>query len=141
MFHADQAGFITGIRFYKGTGNAGVHTGRSVRRRSRLATVSSAASRHRLQPALFASPVAVTADTTLHGLLYAPVGRYAADLGYFAARAHEPAPDRSGEWGRGGNGGNLYGSGGGFPSSSYQSTNYWVDVVFESTAVDTTKPT
>src|SRR6188472_4280499 len=26
-FRADQAGFITGIRFYKGTGNTGAHTG------------------------------------------------------------------------------------------------------------------
>ena len=26
-FRADQAGSVTGIRFYKGTGNAGTHTG------------------------------------------------------------------------------------------------------------------
>src|SRR5689334_16045813 len=26
-FRVDQAGFITGVRFYKGTGNSGTHTG------------------------------------------------------------------------------------------------------------------
>ena len=26
-FRADQDGFVTGIRFYKGTGNTGTHTG------------------------------------------------------------------------------------------------------------------
>src|SRR4051794_39968894 len=26
-FRADQAGFVTGVRFYKGTGNTGTHTG------------------------------------------------------------------------------------------------------------------
>src|SRR5205807_5642889 len=33
----------------------------------------------------------------------------------------------------GGNGVYLYGTGGGFPNASYNSTNYWVDIVFSST--------
>ncbi len=40
----------------------------------------------------------------------------------------------------GANGVYLYG-GGGFPTNSYQSSNYWVDVVFDTTAADTTAPT
>ena len=41
----------------------------------------------------------------------------------------------------GGNGVYRYGTGGGFPASTYQSTNYWVDLVFSPSAPDTTKPT
>ena len=41
----------------------------------------------------------------------------------------------------GGNGVYRYGSGGGFPNSTYNSTNYWVDLVFSPSGPDTTKPT
>ena len=41
----------------------------------------------------------------------------------------------------GGNGVYLYGVGGGFPDQTFQSTNYWVDVVFrESVGPDVTPP-
>ena len=143
-FRADQAGFITGIRFYKGTGNTGAHTGSLWSAAGvRLATVTfTGETATGWQQALFASPVAVTANTSYTASYYAPVGRYAADEGYFAASGVTNSPLTALANGvDGGNGVYRYGSGGGFPSSSYQSTNYWVDVVFESSAVDTTKPT
>ncbi len=143
-FRADQAGFITGIRFYKGTGNTGAHTGSLWSAAgARLATVTfTGETATGWQQALFAAPVAVTANTTYTASYYAPVGRYAADLGYFATSGVTNSPLTALASGvDGGNGVYRYGSGGGFPSSSYQSTNYWVDVVFDSTAVDTTKPT
>ena len=40
----------------------------------------------------------------------------------------------------GGNGVYRYGSPSSFPTESYQASNYWVDVVFETSAVDTTPP-
>ena len=143
-FRADQAGFITGIRFYKGTGNTGTHTGSLWSAAgARLATVTfTGETATGWQQALFASPVAVTANTTYVASYYAPVGRYAADEGYFAGSGVTNSPLTALANGTdGGNGVYRYGSGGGFPNSSYQSTNYWVDVVFESSAVDTTKPT
>ncbi len=143
-FRADQTGFITGIRFYKGTGNTGAHTGSLWSSAgARLATVTfTGETATGWQQALFAGPVAVTANTTYVASYYAPVGRYAADVGYFAASGVTNSPLTALANGiDGGNGVYRYGSGGGFPSSSYQSTNYWVDVVFESSAVDTTKPT
>src|SRR3954451_13119577 len=58
-FRADQSGFVTGIRFYKGTGNTGTHTG-SLWSASgtRLATVTfTGESATGWQQANFATPV------------------------------------------------------------------------------------
>jgi hypothetical protein len=63
---------------------------------------------------------------------HAPVGRYALTTSYFtAARTNGllTAP-RSTSTSR--NGVYRYGSGGVFPTTTSQSSNYWVDVVFRS---------
>lgn len=143
-FRSDQAGFITGVRFYKGTGNTGTHTGSLWTAAGvRLATVTfTGETATGWQQATFPSPVAVTANTTYVASYFAPVGRYASDSGYFSGSGVTGSPlSALGNGVDGANGVYRYGSGGGFPSSSYLATNYWVDAVFESTAVDTTKPT
>ncbi len=83
-FRADVAGQLTGIRFYKGSGNNGTH------------------------------------------------GRYADDSGYFAGHAVDNGPLHALADGTDGpNGVYRYGpSGSGVPDSSWQSSNYWVDVTF-----------
>ncbi|MFD2077536.1 DUF4082 domain-containing protein [Actinopolymorpha cephalotaxi] len=143
-FRADQAGSVTGIRFYKGPGNTGTHTGSLWTTAGvRLATVTfTAESTSGWQQAAFPTPVAVTANTTYVASYYAPVGRYSSDSGYFAAGNKVQAPLTALQDGSdGGNGVYRYGAGGGFPTSTYRSTNYWVDVVFSPSAADTTKPT
>lgn len=143
-FRADQAGFITGVRFYKGTGNTGTHTGSLwTAAGARLATVTfTGETATGWQQAMFASPVAVTANTTYVASYYAPVGRYAADTGFFTSSAVVNSPLTALQTGTdGGNGVYRYGTGGGFPTSTYQATNYWVDVVYETSGVDTTRPT
>lgn len=143
-FRADQAGFVSGVRFYKGTGNTGTHTGSLWNAAgTRLATVTfTSETASGWQQATFASPVAVAANTTYVVSYYAPVGRYAADSNYFSGSAVVNAPLTALQNGtEGGNGVYRYGIGGGFPSSSYQSANYWVDVVFNTSGTDTTKPT
>ncbi len=143
-FRADQAGFVSGVRFYKGSGNTGTHTG-SLWDTSgaRLATVTfSGETASGWQQSTFATPVAVTAGTTYVVSYYAPSGHYAADNGYFANAAVVNAPLTALQNGTdGGNGVYRYGTGGGFPGSTYQSANYWVDVVFTTSGADTTKPT
>ena len=60
---------------------------------------------------------------------HAPVGRYAVDEGYLNApytKGPLRAPSNSEA---AGNGVYRYGSGGVFPTSTYRSSNYWVDVV------------
>ncbi len=143
-FRADQDGFVTGIRFYKGSGNTGTHTG-SLWNTSgtRLATVTfTGETGTGWQQADFSSPVAVTADTTYIASYYAPNGRYAADEGDFASSGVTNSPLTALRNGvDGGNGVYRYGSGGGFPNSTFNSTNYWVDLVFSASGTDNTKPT
>jgi methionine-rich copper-binding protein CopC len=143
-FRADQDGLVTGIRFYKGTGNTGTHTGSLwTAGGNRLATVTfSGETASGWQQANFSSPVAVSADTTYVASYYAPNGRYSADDGYFGDSGVTNAPLTALRDGvDGGNGVYRYGSGGGFPNSTHNSTNYWVDLVFSASGPDTTKPT
>ncbi len=142
-FRSTSAGSITGIRFYKGAGNTGTHTGSLWSAAgTRLATATFAGeSSSGWQQVNFASPVAITANTTYIASYYAPGGRYASDGGYFSSTAKDSPPLHALANGTdGANGVYLYGAGGGFPTQSYGATNYWVDLVLTVTA-DTTPPT
>ncbi len=147
-FRTDVNGFVTGVRFYKGTGNTGTHTGSVwTTGGTRLATATfTAESASGWQQVNFATPVAVTANTVYVASYFAPNGRYAADLRYFAGTGVDAPPVhllRDGV--SGANGLYAYASASTFPGSTYLSTNYWVDVVFSAgTTVpptDATPPT
>ncbi|MEU8241822.1 DUF4082 domain-containing protein [Actinoplanes missouriensis] len=132
-FRSDVAGTVTGVRFYKGSGNTGTHLGRLWSAAgTQLGTVTfSGESATGWQTATFATPISITANTTYIVSYYAPVGRYAADTGYFASTGVGNGPLHALQDGAdGANGLYRYGSGGGFPSNTWQSANYWVDVVF-----------
>ena len=132
------------MRFYKGAGNTGTHVGNLwTTAGANLATVTfSGESASGWQQASFAAPVAISANTTYIVSYYAPVGRYAADADAFATQGVDNAPLHALANGvDGANGVYRYGTGGGFPANTYQSTNYWVDVVFDTTVTDTTPPT
>jgi hypothetical protein len=121
-------GYITAVRFYKGTGNTGTHKGILW---SSTGTVLasgtfSGETASGWQVLTFGSPVAVTAGTTYVASYYAPSGHYAADANAFAYQDIVASPlvaPRSG-----GNG--VFTGGDGFPTKSYQFTNYYVDVLF-----------
>ena len=139
-----SSGFVTGVRFYKGSGNTGTHIGHLwTAAGANLGTVTfTGETATGWQQANFAAPVAITANTTYVVSYYAPVGRYAADAGGFATQGVDNAPLHALANGvDGANGVYRYGTGGGFPTNTYQSTNYWVDVVFNTSAADTTPPT
>ena len=144
-FKSDVNGYITGIRFYKGAANTGTHVGRLwTSGGAQLATATfSGESASGWQQVNFATPVAVTANTVYVASYFAPNGRYAGDGGYFATAGRDNAPLHALQNGTsGGNGVYAYGSSPAFPSSSFNSTNYWVDVVFTTAAPgDTTPPT
>ena len=134
-FRADVNGYITGIRFYKGTGNTGTHVGHLwTSGGALLANVTfTNETATGWQQMTLSSSVAITANTVYVVSYYAPVGHYAFDPQYFST-AYTNAPLRAladGE--QGGNGVYQYGTGGGFPTQTYNSTNYWVDVVFSTT--------
>ena len=141
-FRADTAGFITGLRFYKGAGNTGTHIGNLwTNTGTRLATATfTGETATGWQQVNFTSPVAVTANTTYVASYFAPNGHYAYDANFFASNGVTNSPLRAladGE--NGANGVYRYGSSG-FPDSTFQSANYWVDVVFNQTAADTQPP-
>jgi len=125
-FTPTQSGVVTGVRFYKGAGNGGTHTGTLWSAAgTQLATVTfSGESATGWQTATFATPYEVVAGTTYVVSYLAPQGHYAATPNAFTADTTVgpltvPAV---------GNG--RYQYGGGFPTSTWQQTNYFVDVVF-----------
>ncbi|WP_374458216.1 DUF4082 domain-containing protein [Nocardioides sp.] len=128
-FTASQAGSVTAVKFYKGAGNTGTHVGSLWDAAgNRLAQVTFAnETATGWQTAVLTTPVALTPGATYVVSYYAPVGRYASSPGYFATpRTVGPLTAPSGS-----NGVYRYGAGGGFPAGSYNSTNYFVDVVFK----------
>jgi hypothetical protein len=130
-FRATTAGFITGIRFYKGgTANAGTHRGRLWSAAgTQLATANfTGETASGWQQVNFAQPVAVTAGTTYVASYYAPRGRYSVNEGYFTSAISNGPLTALATGTDGGNGVYRYGSG--FPTNTWNASNYWVDVVF-----------
>ena len=144
-FRSDLDGFIAGIRFYKGAGNTGTHVGRLwTAGGTQLATATfTSETASGWQQVSFAAPVSITANTVYVASYHAPNGGYAFDENYFASSGFQNGPLyflRDGE--SGGNGLYVYGAGG-FPTNTFQASNYWVDVVFTTSGggSDTTPPT
>jgi hypothetical protein len=104
-FRVEKAGFITGVRFYRGPADAGPYEA-SLRKAAStdpwndttmtgqlLATGSvTSGSSSGWQEVVFATPMAVQPDTLYFAGYYAPFGQYAADAGYFRDReiVHSP---------------------------------------------------
>ncbi|MDQ1434672.1 MAG: hypothetical protein QOF59_1488, partial [Actinomycetota bacterium] len=141
---ADVNGYISGVRFYKGTTNTGVHIGSLwTTAGTRLATVTFAGeSASGWQQATFSTPVPATAGTTYVVSYHTNAGRYSYTNGVFAnggtinnGPLHAPTAT---------NGVFLYGANSVFPSSvSTTGVNYFVDAVFTTAGspnVTTTNP-
>jgi hypothetical protein len=130
-FRSDVNGVITGVRFYKAAANTGTHIGTLWSNTgTKLGSVTFAnETASGWQQADFSAPIAVTANTVYVVSYYAPKGHYSLNESYFvnaldAPPLHAPADGTSGA-----NGVYRYGSNA-FPSQTYRSSNYWVDVVF-----------
>jgi len=143
-FSSSVAGYITGIRFYKGSGNTGTHVGHVWTSTGTLLASASFTSETASgwQQVNFSTPVAITAGTTYIASYFAPVGDYAVDRNYFASSGvTNGSLTALGGNAAGGNGVYLYGATGGFPTRSYQATNYWIDVVFSNAPPTVTSTT
>jgi len=139
-FKSDTNGYITGIRFYKSTANTGTHVGNLWSSSGTLLATAtfSGETASGWQQVNFGNPVAITANAAYVASYHSTVGHYAADENYFATSGVDKAPLHAVANGNGGlNGPYAYGSGSSFPNTTYRSTNYWIDVVFNS-AVNTT---
>ncbi len=146
-FRSDIDGYITGLRFYKTSGNTGTHVGRLwTGDGDQLAQATfSGESGSGWQQVSFGAPVAIDADTTYVASYHAPNGHYSSRSGYFALVGADNAPlhaladgvDGANGLYKYGAAGSLFSSGG---PNTYNSEGYLVDVVFNTTA-DTTSPT
>ena len=131
-FTSDVDGLITGIRFYKSAANIGTHTGTLWSSAGTLLATATftGETASGWQQVNFATPVAIAADTVYVASYHTNTGHYAGDNGYFAAAGVDNPPLHALRDGvSGGNGVYVYGASA-FPANSYQSSNYWVDVVF-----------
>lgn len=136
-FSASVAGTVTGVRYYKSAQNTGTKVGTLWDGNGRaLASVTFPGQASvGWQTATFASPVAVTAGGTYTASYRAPVGRYAGDSG--ALSSSKPAKSGALTATQG-----VYSYTGGFPTKTWSSSNYYVDVVFQpGTAPVTSTPT
>ena len=126
-FEADYDGYVTGLRFYKSAGNTGTHVGHLWSSSGQLlgTAVFAGESASGWQQVNFTNPVPVIANTMYVASYFAPNGHYAADIGYFSSASNNVplhAPSAS-------NGVYNYGSSS-FPATSFNASNYWVDVVY-----------
>jgi hypothetical protein len=131
-FYADVPGSVTAVRFYKGAHNTGTHVGNLWSSTgTKLASVTfSGETASGWQQANFSSPVSIAANTTYVISYLAPNGYYAIDQ-YYPWSTFNPAGSL-----------NVSGSTAGvyaynsdeanptFPNSSWNGSNYWVDLVF-----------
>jgi hypothetical protein len=141
-FSPDQGGFISGLRFYKGAANTGTHVGSLWTATGTLLASATYGSETASgwQQVNFATPVAVSAGTVYVASYFAPNGHYAGDNGYFTAAGVDNPPLHALQSLGSGNGVYAYASGPAFPSSSFQASNYWVDVVFTTQSAPATPP-
>ena len=127
----------------QGTGNTGTHTAHLWTSAGALlgTTTFTAETASGWQQANFSSPIAISANTTYVASYFSAGGGYAFDDNYFASE-FASAPLRAlADGADGPNGVYNFGSSG-FPTTTFQKANYWVDVVFAtSVEPDTTAPT
>ncbi len=130
-FTSQSDGTVVGVRFYKGTGNTGVHTGSlwdSNGNRLATGTFINETSTG-WQTLNFAEPVSITRNTVYIASYKAPAGHYAADSNFFSLTAFNSSP-LTGPRSTTTSGNGVYRVGSGFPVNSYADTNYWVDPLF-----------
>ena len=132
-FRSDKAGYVTGVRFYKATANTGTHIGNLWSSNGTLlgSVTFTGETASGWQQVSYSSPILIQANTTYIVSYYTNVGRYSYNSSYFTLSGVDNGPLHALAAGVDGpNGVYQYGSSSAFPSQSYNSNNYWVDITF-----------
>jgi len=132
-FTSDTSGYITGIRFYKASTNTGTHVGHLWTSAGTLLAKATFTNETASgwQQVNFSSPVAITANTAYVASYHTSVGHYSDDQNYFATTGvNNPPLHALANGASGSNSLYAYGSASSFPNNGWNSSNYWVDVVF-----------
>src|SRR5438067_1880798 len=137
-FTSEIEGFITGVRFYKGSSNNGTHIGNFWTAGGTLLSSAQFSSETATgwQSVRFNQPVPITANTTYVASYHTNVGHYSANTGYFATAGVDRPPLHAAA---GSNGVFAVGASQ-FPSNTFHATNYWVDVDFAESVADANAP-
>jgi hypothetical protein len=136
-FKSDTNGHITALRFYKAKTNVGTHVGHIWSNTGVLLAraVFTNETASGWQQVNLATPLPITANTVYIASYFAPSGHYSATANYFATKGIDNAPLHALENGVSGpNGVYRYSANSGFPTSTFESTNYFVDLVFQAQA-------
>src|SRR6185437_3833619 len=130
-FVSASNGVITGIEYYKSANDTGTHVGSLWTSTGTLleSVTFTSETGSGWQTATFNTPVSITAGTT-YVASYHSDGHYADTADYFENDHSSGVLTAPAD----GNGVYTYGSGNAFPTDTYSSTNYWVDVVFSATS-------
>lgn len=133
VFTADVPGVITGVRFFKSAANVGTHIGNLWSDTGALLATAPFVneSDSGWQQVNFSTPVPIAAGTSYVASYHSDVGDFSVTWNYFAAKGYDNPPLHALQNGAtGGNGLYLYSAISGFPTQTYASSNYWIDVVF-----------
>ena len=137
-FEANADGYILGVRYYKSPTNTGLHIGNLWSTSSLGSPLASAPfaneSSTGWQQVLFNSPVPVSGNTTYIGSYFTPTGHYSVDTGFFASGVNNPPLQALADGVNGPNGVYTNSSMSAFPNTTYQQSNYWVDVIYATTS-------
>ena len=136
-FTSTQAGTISGVRFYRARSSSTgytvkLFTGDGATRLARAIVATDTCVVPCWEQVNFAAPVSINANTRYVATYYTPNGGYADDQGGFLSSVSNPPLTALSDSSSGGNGVYLYGYTG-FPTASWNASNYWVDVVFTPT--------
>ncbi len=141
-FQVSVPGYITGVRFYKGSLNTGTHLGDLWDSAGNLLATATFANETASgwQTVYFAQPIAVQANTTYTVSYHTTSGNYSLDRPFFSsgnsAAYSNGVIHALSDGQQGGNG--VFASGASaFPTGSYDAGNYWVDAIFTTTPFGT----
>ena len=137
-----QAGYITALRFYKMPGQPGTHAGNlwSSNGVNLAAVTFTNETASGWQQQALSSPVAVASNTTIVVSYRVPNGGYAVTSQYFNGKGATNGPLIAPQDGVGGKNGLYQYDPWGFPTNTYNSENYWVDVVFQESLTGNSAP-
>jgi len=142
-FKSDVSGYITGVRFYKGANNTGTHLGHLWSSTGTLlaSATFTGETASGWQQVSFSNPVAITANKVYVASYYTP-GHYSVDWNYFETAGVDNAPLHAlANLNGTGNGLYAFGYTSVFPTSTFISSNFWVDVVFSAPSSGQVAPT
>jgi len=135
-FKSQVDGFINGIRYYKSATNTGIHTGSLWTNTGQLLSTATFSNETETgwQQVIFSTPVAISANTVYVASYHTDTGYYSGDNNYFVNGIGNNPLYAFSDSEAGGNGVYAYGVSR-FPTQSYQASNYWVDVIFQTNSV------